>query len=194
MARLNSVNLIGRIQSEPEIRYPNNGVPIYHCLLRVPRPNPKGRKANDPDKKFDDINVIVWGDEGERAYAHTMKGSLIGVSGWLHSRRYSKENNATPEEREKLAELVSSFAKTDAEQTEAVVTEILDILSLNGQETHHVAYEVCAPQIEFLADCPFTENDRVMIPLLQLVRQHIEPNDLIRFLEEKGIEIPNLNK
>lgn len=192
MVRMNSVNLIGRIQSVPSIRYPQNGVPIYHCLLRIPRP-PRIVRTQDPDKLYDDINVIVWGDEAERAYAHTMKGSLIGVSGWIHSRRYSKENNASVEERERLEELIGSFANVPEQQIESLVTEILDILSLNGQITHHVAYEVCAPRIEFLADCPMNEKEKRLIPLLRIVREHVEPEQLEEFLKSLNLEVPESN-
>lgn len=184
MPRMNRVCLIGQIIQEPRIRYPNNGVAVYRCLLRIERPNAK--RALDPDKRFDDINVIVWGEQAERAHRHTQKGSIIGVEGYIHSRRYSKVNQVDEADREKLLDLVLSFSDKSTEEAEAVVDEILDIVKLNGHVTEHVAYEVVAAEIEFLANCVYREEDRELIPLIRVVQQKVDPALLRNFLMENG--------
>lgn len=183
MARMNQVSLIGRIVGDPEIRYPRNGIPVYRCLLRIERPH--SRRANEPEKKFDEINVIVWGDQAEAAMRHTRRGSLVGVSGWINSRRYTKKNHVEPEQRAMLEDLISSLG--DHFDTEDVVDEILDILKLRGHETSHVAYEVTAPEIEFLQDCIFDEKDEEMNPLLSVVRKEVSVEELREFLGDLGV-------
>lgn len=184
MARMNQVSLIGRIIGDPQIRYPRNGIPVYRCLLRVERP--QSRRTNDPDKRFDEINVIVWGDQAEAAIRHTRRGSLIGVSGWINSRRYTKKNNIEPEQRELLENLIFPLVDENVEAA-SVVDEILDILKLRGHETSHVAYEVTAPEIEFLSDCVFSEKDEEMNPLLNIVRKEVSVEELQEFLDDLGV-------
>lgn len=184
MARMNQVSLIGRIVGEPQIRYPRNGIPVYRCLLRVERPGT--RRTYEPDKKYDEINIIVWGEQAEAAIKHTKPGSLIAVSGWINSRRYTKKNTVDQSQREELERLVASIVKNGAD-VEAIVDEILDIVQLNGHETSHVAYEVTAPQIEFLADCVFDEKEERMKPLIDVVKKKVSVEELEEWLNDLGV-------
>lgn len=187
MARMNSVSLIGTIVGEPDIRYPRNGIPIYRCLLRVDRP--PSRRTDDPEKKSDEINVIVWGAQAEAAYRHTRRGSLVAVHGWINSRRYTKKNTVSESERAQLEDLISSLGVGDDGDgsVDSVVDELLDILKLRGHETHHVAYEVSAPEIELLSDYVITEHDEELNPLIHTVRREVRPEELREFLRDLGI-------
>lgn len=185
MPRMNVVGLIGRVIDNPTIRYTAKSVAIWRCLLRIDRP--PSRKRHEPDKRYDEINIVVWGEQAEAAARHVQRGSLIGVSGWINSRRYTKKNHASQEERDRLFELLSA-SLGDTEAANAVMNEALNILGLDGKETSHVAYEVVAPEIEFLADCIFHENDKEMMPMIEAVRKHVTPEELEEFLDELGID------
>ena len=154
MAAINKVTLLGAVVSEPDIRYTKDSHPLWHAIMAVNRP--KAQHVEDKDKQADYIHVIVWGDEAERCHAHVRKGSQIAVVGRLQSRNYQKTNEASPEQYNELADLLSTLAIEDEEE---LLEDILEIAHLDGRKTSHTAYEVSAESVEFLNNCVFEDKD-----------------------------------
>ena len=72
---LNQINLVGRLGSDPDIRYFESGAVVTNLSLAVSR--------NTKDKQVDWFKVEAWGKVAEVAANYTQKGSLIGIEGEL---------------------------------------------------------------------------------------------------------------
>jgi single-strand DNA-binding protein len=73
---LNSVNLVGRVGGDPELKwFEGSGKCVCTLTLAVNR----RKKDSDPDW----FNVKIWGKTGEIAKNYAKKGSQIGIKGSL---------------------------------------------------------------------------------------------------------------
>lgn len=81
---MNTINLIGRITKELELRYTNNNKAVCDFSIAVNRTytNEEG------EKEADFINIQVWGKQAENLKKYQGKGSLIAVNGSLRVDAY----------------------------------------------------------------------------------------------------------
>jgi single-strand DNA-binding protein len=79
---VNSVNLIGRLTKDADIRYTQNGVPVANFTVAVNR-----IKKDEADF----INCIAFNKTAENLANYMSKGSLIGVSGSIQTRSYENK-------------------------------------------------------------------------------------------------------
>ena len=97
---MNSVNLIGRLTRDPELRYTSNaGVALATFTLAVDRPftNQQG------EREADFIRIVTWRKQAENCANYLSKGRLVAVVGRLQVRNYE-----TPEgERRTISEVVA---------------------------------------------------------------------------------------
>jgi len=75
---MNSVNLIGRLTRDPELRTTNGGTPVCTLRLAVPRP-PK----DDGDAGAVFVDVTTFVRQAEAVAEHMVKGRQVAVSGRL---------------------------------------------------------------------------------------------------------------
>jgi single-strand DNA-binding protein len=75
---MNSVNLIGRLTADPEIRYFESGKSIAKFSLAV----------NRSKDEADFFELEAWEKTAEIASQYCKKGSKIGVTGSLHQERW----------------------------------------------------------------------------------------------------------
>lgn len=80
---MNKVILIGRLTSEPELRYTQNGNAV--ALFTVAINRYKGDEA-------DFIPVVAWNATAENCAKHLGKGSQVAVEGRLQVRKYEDRN------------------------------------------------------------------------------------------------------
>jgi len=76
MSVINSINLVGRLGQDPEVRYFSSGSILVKGSLAVDR---QTRNSNQPDW----FNLELWGKTAEVMANYTQKGSLIGIQGFL---------------------------------------------------------------------------------------------------------------
>jgi single-strand DNA-binding protein len=79
---MNSVNIIGRLTKDPDIRKTDEGITI--CTLRMAVDD-----AHSKEDRSDFLNVVVTGSQGEICEKYLRKGFLCGVSGRLRSDSYT---------------------------------------------------------------------------------------------------------
>lgn len=96
---MNSVNLIGRLARDPELRYTPSGVAVTRLVIAVDRPftNQQG------EREADFIDVVVWQKQAENCANYLSKGRQIGVEGRLQIRSYEDSQGI----RRKAAEVVA---------------------------------------------------------------------------------------
>lgn len=79
---MNSVNIIGRLTRDPELRKTSNGRSVTTFCLAVNRAN----------EGADFIDCVAWNQTADLAVKYLHKGSQIGVSGRIQSRTYDGNN------------------------------------------------------------------------------------------------------
>ena len=80
---MNSVNIIGRLTRDPELRKTANGRSVTNFCLAVNRAN----------EGADFIDCVAWSETADLACKYLSKGSQIGVTGRLQTRTYDKDGH-----------------------------------------------------------------------------------------------------
>ena len=84
---MNTVNLIGRLGKDNDLRYTQSGKAVLSNTLAVTR---KFKNANG-EKETDWINFVIWGKGAEIFSNYTHKGSQVGLVGSLQTRNYENQ-------------------------------------------------------------------------------------------------------
>lgn len=84
MADINSTNFTGRITRDLELKQTQSGISVCSFSLAVARP-----KVKDTT---DFLNIVAWRQNAEYLCKYAKKGSRIGVSGVLTSRKFTDQN------------------------------------------------------------------------------------------------------
>ena len=81
---MNSINLVGRLTTEPELKTTNSGKSVCSFTLAVARPRVKDTT--------DFINAVVWEKSAEYLTTYGRKGNIVAVTGVLTSRKYDDKD------------------------------------------------------------------------------------------------------
>lgn len=81
---LNVVHLVGRVGTEPDVRYFESGNVKCRLTLAVNRPT----KDDQPDW----FNLEIWGKTAQVAADYVRKGTLLGIKGSLKFDRWQDRN------------------------------------------------------------------------------------------------------
>ena len=84
---MNSVNLIGRLTADPELRAGRNDTTIGSLRLAVQRPRKDGE-----DQGADYVDVTVFGNQAKVCAQYLAKGRKVAVEGHLHHSEWDGEN------------------------------------------------------------------------------------------------------
>ncbi|MDQ3570040.1 MAG: single-stranded DNA-binding protein [Actinomycetota bacterium] len=95
---MNSVNLIGRLTRDPELRTTNGGTPVCTLRLAVPRPPKDG---SDQGAVF--VDVTAFARQGEAVAEHMAKGRQVAVTGRLEYREWTGEDGSPRSRHEVVA-------------------------------------------------------------------------------------------
>lgn len=84
---MNSVQLVGRLTKEVDLKFTSGGTAVGSFTLAVNRnfTNQKG------ERETDFINCVIWRKAAENLSNFTRKGSQIGIEGRLQSRNYENQ-------------------------------------------------------------------------------------------------------
>lgn len=107
---LNVVTLVGRVGSDPDVKYFESGSVVCNIPLAI---NRRSRNGDQTDW----FNLELWGKNAETAANYVRKGSLIGVTGSLKFEywqdRNTGANRSKPVVRVDRLELLGSKRDTD---------------------------------------------------------------------------------
>jgi single-strand DNA-binding protein len=84
---MNTVNLIGRLTKDPELRYTQSGTAVCSFTFAV---NRQFKSEGQPEADF--INCVVWRKPAENVANFLKKGSLAGVDGRIQTRNYEGQD------------------------------------------------------------------------------------------------------
>lgn len=92
---MNSVNLIGRLTRDPELRtIPGSGTSVGSFTLAVDKGLSKQKREemvakDQPTADF--IGITVWGKQAESCAQYLGKGNLVGVTGRIQTGRHENK-------------------------------------------------------------------------------------------------------
>ena len=96
---MNSIQLIGRLTADPELRYTNGGTATCTIRLAVPRRRRKGEAEPAPVY----VNVVTYGAQADAVASYMVKGRRVSVAGRLEYREWT-----TDDVRHSIHEVVAS--------------------------------------------------------------------------------------
>lgn len=90
---MNSVNLVGRLARDPEVRYTQSQMAVCTFTLAVDR---AGAKRDDPNAQTADFpRCTAFGKTAENMSKYLHKGSKVGVEGRIQTGSYKKQDGTT---------------------------------------------------------------------------------------------------
>ena len=107
---MNSVNLIGRLTKDPELRYTPNGNAVCTLRLAVTR-----RKRNGDDQGAVFIDVVSFGSRAEAVAEHMTKGRQVAVSGRLEYQEWKAQDGSPRSRHEVIGEQVQFLGSRPAD-------------------------------------------------------------------------------
>lgn len=135
---MNKVFLMGRLATEPELRYTTSGVAVCTFTLAVDRPKQKNR-----DQETDWPSIIAWRQKAEFAANYLTKGRKVLVTAAVRTRTY--------EDKEGKRRKVTEF---QAEEIEFCDSKAQGTTSGGQRENQNEAPEEFVA-IKYDEDCPF---------------------------------------
>ncbi|MDO8586834.1 MAG: single-stranded DNA-binding protein [Armatimonadota bacterium] len=96
---MNVVVLIGRLASDPELKYTPSGVAVATFRIAVDR-----RPTAEGVKEADFINIVAWRHSAEFAANYLTKGRLVAVEGRLQIRKWVAQDGS----KRSMAEVVAN--------------------------------------------------------------------------------------
>ena len=84
MNNMNSINLIGRLTKDLEIKKTQNGNSFVNFTIAINRTY----TSASGERETDFINCVAWNKTAENMAAYVSKGALIGVEGRIQTRTY----------------------------------------------------------------------------------------------------------
>ena len=84
---MNTVNLIGNLTRDPELRYSQSGTAVASCNIAVQR----RFKNQNGDYESDFINIKAFSKTAELLAEHFRKGSKLGITGNIQTGSYENK-------------------------------------------------------------------------------------------------------
>ena len=84
---INQVTLVGRLTRDPELRRTTDGLPVTSVTLAVSRQF----RNQHGEIEADFVNCTLWKKAAENTVQYCRKGSVVGVTGRLHTRHYDNK-------------------------------------------------------------------------------------------------------
>ena len=137
---MNTVNLIGRLTKDPELRYTANNFPMCSFTLAIDRQGKEEKKTNF-------IPVKVLGKTAENVAKFLSKGKLAGVEGEIQTDSYEAKDGSKRYTWEVLAyrvEFLEWGEKKEEKNPEAIRDDISNKLGINP-----TFQDICVDDIPF---------------------------------------------
>ena len=96
---MNSIQLIGRLTKDPELRHTNSGMATTTLRLAVPR-----RKRNGEDQPPVYVDVVSFDKQAEAVAEHLSKGRRVAVTGRLEYREWQGTDGSPHSKHEVIAD------------------------------------------------------------------------------------------
>lgn len=116
---MNSINLIGRITKDLELRYTSNNKAVCDFSIAVNR----AYTTENGEREADFINIQVWGKQAENLEKYQGKGSLIAVNGSLRVDAYQDKEGKNKYKTYVLANNIEYVSTKQSNETTKIEQE-----------------------------------------------------------------------
>ena len=98
---MNTIQLIGRLTQDPELRFTNGGMATTKLRLAVPR-----RKKDGEEQAPVYVDVVTFAKQAEAVAEHLAKGRRVGITGRLEYREWKDQQDNPHSKHEVIADQV----------------------------------------------------------------------------------------
>lgn len=116
MSDLNSVNLIGRLTRDIEVRYTQSN--IAHSIFSI-AVNRNVKDGNGWKEETSFIGVEVWGNLAESIKKYSGKGKRIAVNGYIVQKSYQAKDGSNQNKTYVVANSVTLIDRVQTDQQQA---------------------------------------------------------------------------
>ena len=120
---MNSINITGRLTSDPELKTTQSGVSVCAYNLAVKRPKVK--------ETTDFLTCVSWRQGAEYLSKYGRKGDMVAVSGVLTTRSWEDKNGNKRISHEIVADTVELVGGAKTEQTTESSVDISQLQPYN---------------------------------------------------------------
>lgn len=117
---INTVVLMGRLVSDPELKNTNTGKEVTSFRIAVDR----GYVKQGEERKADFFDIVAWGKTAAFICQYFKKGNLIAVDGRLESRTYQAKDGSNRYVVEVIANNVSFTGERRSDSTSSSVNAV----------------------------------------------------------------------
>jgi single-strand DNA-binding protein len=114
---MNSVNMVGRLTRDPELKTTNTGKSVCSFCIAVDR---QFKSQDGPTADF--FECTAWGQPGEFLNQYGGKGRVVGVSGRVENREYEDKDGNKRKVTNIIADRVQLLDKKSDTPTGAAAT------------------------------------------------------------------------
>lgn len=112
---INQVTLVGRLTRDPELKFTADGIPVTNVTLAVSR----NFRSQNGEIGTDFVQCTLWKKTAENTAQYCSRGSIIGITGRIHTRNYENQDGKKVYVTEVVAEAVRFLSgKPSLERTE----------------------------------------------------------------------------
>ncbi|MFD2446735.1 single-stranded DNA-binding protein [Bacillus sp. CGMCC 1.16607] len=104
---INQVTLVGRLTKDPDLRLTPDGIPVVNVILAVNRQF----KNQQGEYETDFVHCTLWRKTAENTSTYCRKGSVIGITGKIHTRNYTNQEGKKVYVTEVVAESVQFLSR-----------------------------------------------------------------------------------
>lgn len=106
------MTLVGRLTKDPELRYTAEGNAVSNVTLAVNRPF----RSQAGDYEADFVQCTLWRKTAENTAQYCKRGSVVGITGRIQTRRYENSDGKKMYVTEVIADLVQFLGPKKTEQ------------------------------------------------------------------------------
>ncbi len=126
---INQVTLVGRLTKDLEVRYTPDGKAVSNVAVAVSR----NFRDQHGEYRTDFVQCTLWGRVAEKTALYCTKGSVVGVTGRIATRKYENAELRTVYVTEVVAENVQFL--DSKHKSESSDTTVVDAEKENVEES-----------------------------------------------------------
>ena len=130
---MNSVQLVGRLTKNPDVRYTNGGLTIARFSVAVDR---RFKSEGKPTADFP--SVVAFGKTAEFIEKYFTRGMRIGIVGRIQTDSYKKDDGSTVYTTDVIAENVEFV---ESKQEEKTIVPAVDFMSVPDESAEDLPFK-----------------------------------------------------
>ena len=113
---MNTVQLVGRLTKEVDLKFTSSGTAVGSFTIAVNRSftNQQG------EREADFINCVIWKKPAEALAKYTQKGSQVGIEGRIQTRNYENQQGTRVYVTEIIVSQVTFIGPSNTGQSEQI--------------------------------------------------------------------------